>query len=114
MTTFDEREKAFEAKYRLDEETAFKINIRRDKLLGLWAAEQMGLAGDAATGYALTVIDAEFSESDHDASHKVARDFAAMGLAIDETAVRTHKDRMFELAREQVLGEIERRGPLPR
>jgi hypothetical protein len=106
MTTFDDREKAFEAKFRLDQETEFKIAIRRDKLLGLWAAEQMGLTGDAAKSYALTVVDAEFSESDHDASHKVIRDFAAKGVPIDEAAVRHQKDRMFDLAGEQILGEI--------
>lgn len=106
MTTFDGREKAFEAKYQLDQETQFKVNIRRDKLLGLWAAERLGLSGDAAQAYALTVVDAEFTESDHDASHKVVRDFAANGLALDETAVKKEAERLLGVARAQVTADI--------
>ncbi|MGE5506310.1 MAG: DUF1476 domain-containing protein [Actinomycetota bacterium] len=105
MTMFDDREKAFEAKYRLDQETAFKVGIRRDKLLGLWAAEQMGLAGDAAKAYALAVVDAEFAEPDHDACHKVIRDLAAAGVEVDEDTVRKHLALAHEQARDQILGE---------
>ncbi|MGE5514326.1 MAG: DUF1476 domain-containing protein [Bacteroidota bacterium] len=105
MTTFDDREKAFEAKYRLDQETQFKVNIRRDKLLGLWAAEHLGLSGDAAKAYALSVVDAEFSEPDHDASHKVVRDFAAKGVAVDEHHVKKEFARLAELARTQLADE---------
>lgn len=108
MTTFDDREKAFEAKYRLDQEVQFKVNIRRDKLLGLWAAERLGLEGDAAKAYALSVVDAEFSEPDHDASHKVARDFAAKGIAIDEAALGKEVLRFQELARQQIIDEMKR------
>lgn len=106
MTLFDDREKAFEAKFRLDQETQFKINIRRDKLLGLWAAEQMGMAGDAAKAYALAVVDAEFTEPDHDAGHKVVRDFQARGVAIDEARVRKEMQRLGEIARDQILAEM--------
>ncbi|MCR6631530.1 MAG: DUF1476 domain-containing protein [Magnetospirillum sp.] len=105
MTMFDDREKAFEAKYRLDQETQFKVNIRRDKLLGLWAAEQLGLTGDAAKAYALSVVDAEFTEPDHDASHKVVRDFAAKGVAVDEHHVKKQFARLTEEARLQVIEE---------
>jgi hypothetical protein len=103
---FDDREKAFEAKYRLDQETQFKVNIRRDKLLGMWAAEHLGLSGDAAKAYALSVVDAEFSEPDHDASHKVIRDFAAKGVAVDEHRVQKEFIRLGEVAREQITEEI--------
>lgn len=106
MTMFDDREKAFEAKYRLDQETQFKVNIRRDKLLGLWAAEKLGLSGDSAKAYALTVVDAEFSEPDHDASHKVVRDFVAKGVAVDAAAVKKEMARLTEIARTQITEEI--------
>lgn len=106
MTTFDDREKAFEGKYRLDQETQFKVNIRRDKLLGLWAADKLGLNGDAAAAYALTVVDAEFSEPDHDASHKVARDFAAKGIAMDADDLQREFVRFQEVARKQLMDEF--------
>jgi hypothetical protein len=108
MTIFDDREKAFEAKFRVDQETQFKINIRRDKLLGLWAAEQMGLEGDAAKAYALTVVDAEFTEPDHDVSHKVVRDLAARNIPIDDRTVAMELSRCRELARTQILDEMRR------
>lgn len=106
MTLFDDREKAFEAKYRLDQETGFKVGIRRDKLLGLWAAELLGLAGDAAKAYALAVVDAEFSAADHDACAKVVKDLADKGVAVDAHRVRKEYDRLSEVAREQVLQEL--------
>lgn len=105
MTMFDDREKAFEAKYRLDQENQFKVNIRRDKLLGLWAAEHLGLSGDAAKAYALSVVDAEFNEPDHDASHKVVRDFAAKGVAVDEHQVKKELARLADIARAQIIDE---------
>ncbi|MGE5547816.1 MAG: DUF1476 domain-containing protein [Solirubrobacterales bacterium] len=105
MTTFEDREKAFEAKYRLDQETEFKVHIRRDKLLGLWAAAHLGLADDAAKAYALSVVDAEFTEPDHDACHKVMRDFAERGVGIHEDEIRREALRLQELAREQVVSE---------
>jgi hypothetical protein len=109
MTLFDEREKAFEAKFRLDQELQFKVNIRRDKLLGLWAAEKLKLNGDAARAYALAVVDAEFSEPDHDAGHKVSRDLAAAGVTVDEEVVRKQMGRLLETARGQLLAEFVRK-----
>lgn len=109
MTMFDDRERAFEAKFRLDQETQFKVNIRRDKLLGLWAAEKLGLSGDSAKAYALTIVDAEFSEPDHDASHKVVRDFAAKGVAVDEAQVKKEFARLEGLARAEVTAEISKK-----
>jgi hypothetical protein len=108
MSIFDDREKAFEAKFRNDQETQFKINIRRDKLLGLWAAEKLGLTGDAAQAYALAVVDAEFSEADHDASHKVVRDFAAANLPLSEKDVLEEMSRCRELARTQIISDLKR------
>lgn len=108
MTAFDDREKAFEAKYRLDQEQEFKAKIRRDKLLGLWAAEQMGIAGDAAKTYALSVVDVEFDATDRDAGHKIARDFIASGVSIDEAAIRHQMAVLLEVAREQLIAEMNR------
>jgi hypothetical protein len=108
MTAFDDREKAFEAKYRLDQEQEFKARIRRDKLLGLWAAEQMGILGDAARTYALSVVDAEFDATDHDAGHKIVRDFIASGVAVDEVAIRHQMTVFMEVAREQIVSEMDR------
>ena len=108
MTTFDDREKAFEAKYRLDQEVLFKVTIRRDKLLGLWAAEKLGLSGDAAKAYALTVVDAEFSEPDHDVGHKVMRDFNERGIAMDEDALRSEMARLQEVARRQIMEDLKK------
>ncbi|OAN53939.1 hypothetical protein A6A04_13700 [Paramagnetospirillum marisnigri] len=108
MTAFDDREKAFEAKFHLDQEMEFKATIRRDKLLGLWAAEKLGLADDAAKAYALSVVDAEFSAPDHDAGHKVLDDLAAGGVAVSEGEVRHQMAVLLVLAREQILTEMSR------
>lgn len=75
MTTFDDRETAFEAKFAHDEEMKFKAEARSNKLLGLWSAEQQGITGDAAAAYALTVIKADFEEAGHeDVIRKVVAD----------------------------------------
>ncbi len=108
MNAFDDREKAFEAKFHLDQEMEFKVRIRRDKLLGLWAAEQMGIGGDSAKIYALSVVDAEFDAADHDAGHKVARDFVANGVPIDEAAIRHQMTVLLVIAKEQILTELAR------
>ncbi len=106
MTTFDDREKAFEAKYRLDQETAFKVMVRRDKLFGLWAAGLLGLDGAEATTYAKTVIDTELGAGDHDVVHKVAKDFDERGVAIDASRLRKTLDALHETAREQIMAEF--------
>ena len=72
MTTFDKREEGFEKKFALDEEQKFKAVARRNRLLGLWAAEQLGLTGDAATAYSKEVVAADFEEAgDQDVQNKV-------------------------------------------
>ncbi len=63
MTTFDEREEGFEKKFALDEEQKFRAEARRNRLLGLWAAEKLGITGDAAAAYAREVVAAEFEEA---------------------------------------------------
>ena len=89
MTTFDKREEGFEKKFAHDEELRFKANARRNRLLGLWAAEKLGLSGDAANAYAKEVVMADFEESgDNDVMRKVQKDLAAKGITASEQDVR--------------------------
>jgi hypothetical protein len=81
MTTFDEREKAFERKFAHDEELRFKSTVRRNKLTGLWAAEKLGLSGEEAEAYARSIVKADFQEAgDSDVLRKLQADFAAKGI----------------------------------
>lgn len=106
MTSFNEREKAFEAKYRLDQETSFKVNARRNKLLGLWAAGEFGIAGADADAYAREVVEADFEQpGDADVVAKVLGDCAARGYAMTEERLRKEMDRLFAVARDQILNE---------
>ena len=85
MTTFNEREKGFEAKFKHDEELRFKVTARRNKLLGLWAAKQMGLDDDAAAAYARDVVRADFEEpGDDDVLRKVLADLVAKSVESSE------------------------------
>jgi hypothetical protein len=103
MTTFDKREEGFEKKFALDEEQKFKAEARRNRLLGMWAAEQLGITGDAATAYAKEVVAADFDEAgDADVMRKVAGDFKAKGVAITEAQVRAKMDELMAVAAAQV------------
>ena len=107
MVTFDEREKSFEKKFVHDEELRFKATARRNKLLGLWAAEKMGLAGDAAQVYAREVVKADLEEpGEEDVYRKVKGDLDARGIESSETEVRK---MMFDLLG-QALAQIETEG----
>ena len=82
MTTFDKREEAFEQQFAHDEELKFKATARRNKLLGLWAAEKLGLKGADADSYALAIVMADLEASgDHDVTRKIRKDFDAKGVA---------------------------------
>ena len=107
MTTFDKREEGFEKKFAHDEELRFKANARRNKMLGLWAAEKLGLAGDAANAYAKEVVMSDFEESgDNDVLKKVKKDLEAKGLASSEEDIRrTMTDLM-----EKAIAEIKASG----
>ena len=106
MTKFDDREKAFEAKYKLDQERAFKANARRCKLVGLWAAEQMGITGEAAEAYAKEVVVADFEKpGQDDVVEKLLADLTAKGLDISEHMVRIEMDRFYEEAARQIAEE---------
>jgi hypothetical protein len=89
MTNFEERQKGFERKFALDEELKFKSTARRNKLLGLWAAEKMGLSGDAAQAYAREVIKADLAEpGEEDVFRKIRGDFDARGVDQSDHQIR--------------------------
>ncbi|MEM9550516.1 MAG: DUF1476 domain-containing protein [Pseudomonadota bacterium] len=103
MTTFDDRETAFEAKFAHDEEMQFKAEARRNKLLGLWAADLMGLSGDEADAYAKTVVAADFEEPGHeDVVRKVAGD---LGDKSDPDTIREKMTELMSTAKSQILDE---------
>jgi hypothetical protein len=107
MSTFNEREKGFENKFAYDQETQFKITARRNRLLGEWAAQQMGLTKDQAAAYAKEVVAADFEEAgDEDVYRKVAGDLKASGVDISEHRIRKQMAELLEAAREQVIKEI--------
>ena len=100
MTTFDERESAFENKFAHDEEMAFRAEARCNKLLGLWAAEMLGKSGDAAEAYAREVIKADFEEAGHeDVVRKVAGD---LGDKADADAIRQKRAELLVEAKGQI------------
>ncbi len=89
MTSFEDREKSFERKFALDEELRFKSTARRNRLLGLWAAEKLGLSGDEAQGYAREVIKADLVEpGEEDVFRKIKADFDAKGVEQSEHQIR--------------------------
>ena len=103
MTTFDKREEGFERKYALDEEQKFKAEARRNKLLGLWVAEQLGVTGDAAAAYAKEVVAADFEEAgDADVVRKVTKDLADKGIMLTEPQIRAKMDELYAQAVVQV------------
>jgi hypothetical protein len=96
MTTFNKREEAFEQQFAHDEELKFKATARRNKLLGLWVAEKLGLNGAEADSYALSVVMSEFEETgEHDVVRKIRKDFDAKGVAqSDHQISRTMNELM--------------------
>lgn len=107
MTTFDEREKGFEAKYKHDQELQFKVTARRNKLLGLWAAELLGMADSEAAAYAKEVIASDFEEpGDDDVLRKVFGDLQAKSVDKSEHQVRKRMDELMDEARRQIMEEM--------
>src|SRR5215211_1469571 len=103
MTTFDKREEGFEKQFAHDEELRFKASARRNKLLGRWAAEKLGLTGAEADDYAKEVVMSDFEEAgDHDVLRKVAKDFEAKGVAQSEHQIRRTMDRLLAEAVAQI------------
>jgi hypothetical protein len=103
MTTFDEREKSYERQFQHDQELAFKAKARRNKLFGLWAAERLGLAGDASEAYARAIVAADFEKpGDADIIDKVIADFAKGGVKLDAARVRVELERCAADAKRQL------------
>jgi len=90
MTTFDDRERAFETKFARDEEMMFRVTARRNRLVGQWAAEKMGLTPEETDAYAKAVVQADFEEAgDEDVIRKLLGDLTSAGVDIDDAGVRT-------------------------
>jgi len=107
MTTFDNREKDFEAKFRHDEELKFKATVRRNKLLGLWAAEYLELDAEAAGAYARQVVEADFEEpGEEDVFRKVFGDLEAKGTGLSEHQVRKRMEELMDEAQKQIMEEV--------
>jgi len=103
MTTFDKREEGFEKQFAHDEELRFKATARRNKMLGLWAAEKLGMTGDAAEAYAKEVVASDFEEAgDHDVFRKVRADFDAKGVAQSDHQMRRTMDELMAAASQQI------------
>lgn len=106
MSTFDEREKSFESKYKRDQETLFRATSRRNRLLGLWAAGQFNLADEKAQDYAKEVVLSDFEEpGDDDVVRKVLKDFADHGVDMDEARLRRQMASLMDEAVRQIESE---------
>ena len=107
MTTFDKREEVFERKFAHDEALRFKAEARRNKMLGLWAAEKMGLSGSAADDYAKEVVRADVAEAgEEDVFRKVRQDFDAKGVQQSDHQIRRTMDDLMKSARHRILNEV--------
>ncbi|MET0544844.1 MAG: DUF1476 domain-containing protein [Caulobacterales bacterium] len=107
MSTFDDREKAEETRHARKEEIEFKANARRNKLLGLWAAQFLGLSGDEASAYAATVVKSDFEKpGDDDVFEKVRKDFDAKGVTQSDHQIRRQMEELLIEARRQVTDGV--------
>lgn len=107
MSGFDNREKAFEKKYEHDQELQFKVEVRRNKLLGLWVGKELlGMSEAEADAYAKDVISADFEEpGDDDVVRKVMGDIEARGVDFSEHRLRTHMAELLNTAKQQVMSD---------
>jgi hypothetical protein len=103
MTTFDKREEGFEKKFAVDQEQQFRANARRNKFLGLWAAEKLGLSGAEADAYAKSVVMADFEEAgDDDVFRKIRKDFDAKGVTDSDHQIRRTMDQLMAKAIQEI------------
>ena len=101
--TFDERERGFEAKWVHDEELRFKVFARRNRLLGLWAAAEMGVTGPAADAYSKEVVDADFARAGEDhVFEKIRHDFDTRGVALSDHTIRRKMTELLNTAKHQI------------
>jgi hypothetical protein len=103
MTTFNERERGFEAHFALEQELEFKAIARRDRRVGEWAARLMGLEGQAVEDYAVSIVREDLREpGDDDVFRKLHNDLTASGVQVTDSAIRTEMDRQLAQAREEI------------
>ncbi len=106
MASFDDRKKGFENKFAHDEELRFKATARRNKLLGLWAAEKLGLSGDEAEAYAKEVVKSDFEEpGDEDVFRKVRGDMDAKNVEVSDHQIRREMEQLLSVAMQQISKE---------
>ena len=106
MTDFRDREKGEERKFAMDEETAFRVAARRNRLLGQWAAEKLGLTPEETAAYAKEVVQADFEEAgDEDVIRKVLGDLVGAGCDVDEAEVRSALEQKAVEAKRQLMSE---------
>ncbi len=106
MASFEDREKGFERKFAHDEELRFRATARRNKLLGLWAAAEMGIAGDAAQAYAREVIKADLEQpGEEDVFRKIRKDFDAKGVQQSDHQIRRKMSELMGESVAQIEGE---------
>ncbi len=107
MSTFDKREDGFEAKFAHDEQLKFKATARRNKLLGLWAAELLGKTGEAADEYAAEVVKSDFEEAgDEDVFRKVRGDLDAAKVDVSDHIIRKRMEELLAEAVQQIESEV--------
>jgi len=103
MSGFDKRREGYESKFAHDEDLKFKATARRNKLLGLWAAEKLGLSGQAADDYAKEVVKADFEEvGEEDVFRKVRKDFDDKKVAVSDHQIRREMEELMAKAVEQI------------
>ena len=106
MTIFDKREEGFERKFALDEEMRFRAVARRNRMLGVWAAEKLGLSGSEADAYAKAVVASDFEEAgDHDVFRKIRKDFDDKGVDQSDHQIRRTMDELLGKALQQLQSE---------
>ncbi len=109
MSSFDDRERAEEARYAMDQQTQMRVTARRNKLLGLWAAGLMKLGGEQAEAYAKTVVIADLEEAgDNDVIRKILADLSAAGVAVSESDVKEELARFLPVARDEVARDVKK------
>lgn len=106
---FDERRKGFESKWAHDEELRFKVTARRNKLLGQWAAQELGFKGQEMEAYAKAIVQTDLGEpGHHDVLRKIKADFDAKNVAVSDHMIRKKMEDLLAIAGEQVLRETKR------
>jgi hypothetical protein len=105
MAIFDDREKDFEARYRHDQELQFKVKARRNRLLGLWVAQRIGLTEEDAKAYAKEVVDAAFEGGERHIIEKVCADLTAKGQTCTPAQIHAELKHLGEAAKQQIMQE---------